>query len=73
MDVAEILASIVERACLYVPEMPVGETLKRPKGLITRVQALKEEIVQVESPKEELSQVLKVPVVAGASNLVRFE
>ena len=72
MDVAEILASIVERACLYVPEMPVGETLKRPKGL-TRVQAPKEEIIQVESPKEELSQVLKVPVVAGASNLVRFD
>ena len=71
MDVAEVLSVIVEEACRYVPEMPVGETFKRPKGL-TRVNVPKEEPTRVESPKVALTSVDdKVPIVAASSNFVR--
>ena len=70
MDAAEILAAIVDEAYRYVPEMPVGETFKRPKGL-TRV-VLKEQPTRVESPKEALTSVEKKVIVAS-SNLVRLK
>ena len=69
MDTAEVLAMIVKQACLYVPDLPVGETFKRPKGL-TRVNVPKEEPTRVKSPKEEFSAVQKVSV-ASSSNFVR--
>ena len=70
MDVAEVLAMIVERACLYVPEAPAGvRNVKRPKTFTEFEKVPKEALSNVESPKEEL-RVVKVPVVA--SNLVRF-
>ena len=54
-----------------MPDLPVGETFKRPKGLTRRVQVPKEEPFNVEkSPKEALT-VIKVPV--AASNLVRIK
>ena len=73
MDVAEILSAIVEQACLYVPDVPVGETmpkLKIPKGVFNKGQVPKEALTDSEkaSPNEALS-VVKVPV--AASNLVR--
>ena len=70
MDIAEVLAMIVERACLYVP---VGITdLKRPKKAFSeKEQVPKEAPFNVEkSPKEALS-FEKVP--AAASNLVRIK
>ena len=71
MDTAEVLAMIVKQACLYVPDLPVGETFKRPKGL-TRVYVPMEEPTRVESPKVALTSVDdKVPIVAASSNFVR--
>ena len=72
MDVAEVLSAIVEEACLYVPESPVGETFKRLKGLTRRVNASKEALAQVEASKEAPTSVeIKVPVVASSN--VRFK
>ena len=73
MDVAEVLSAIVEEACLYVPESPVGETFKRSKGLTRQVKVPKEAPTDSAKayPKEALTRVEKVPVVA--SNLVRFK
>ena len=56
MDVAEVLSAIVEEACHYVPELPVGESFKRTKAL-TRVNVPKEALTKVESPKEPLTEV----------------
>ena len=69
MDSAEVLAMIVEQACLYVPETPVG---------IKNVKSSKEELTEVEKfPKEAFStvKILKVALtsVSGASNLVRIK
>ena len=72
MDTAEVLSAIVEEACLYVPELPV-ETFKRSKGLTRQVKVPKEAPTDSAKayPKEALTRVEKVPVVA--SNLVRFK
>ena len=70
MDVAEVLSAIVEEACHYVPELPVGETFKRTKGF-TRVNVPKEALTEVESPTEALTSVKKAFV--ASSNLVRFK
>ena len=69
MDVAEVLSVIVEAACRYVPESPVGETFKRPKAP-TRV-VPKEQPTRVESPKEERTSVEKKVLVS--SDLVRIK
>ena len=71
MDVAEVLSAIVEEACRYVPEMPVGVTsLEKPKRLTKEFLYSKEELFKDDkgSPKEALT-VVKVPAVA--SNFVR--
>ena len=39
MDVSEVLAAIVERACVYTPEIPVG--VSNLKGFHGRKKALK--------------------------------
>ena len=70
MDTAEILSAIVEQACLYTPETPVGApNMKRPKAF-NKEKVPKEALTDSEkaSPNEALS-VVKVPV--AASNLVR--
>ena len=75
MDAAEVLSAIVEEACRFVPESPVGETIKSPKARTrvetkearTRVET-KEARTRVES-KEALS-IEKVPV--AASDFVRI-
>ena len=70
MDLSEVLAMIVEEACLYVPDLPVGETFKRPKGLTRRVQVPKEGLTEAKViPKEALTSVEQVPMIA--SDLVR--
>ena len=73
MDVAEVLSAIVEQACMYVPETPVGATnMKRSKAL-NKEKVPKETLtpdVKV-SPIEALTSVEKVSVVA--SDLVRFK
>jgi len=68
MDVAEVLATIVERACVYVPEASGATKVKKPKRLTEELEALTP--VQTVFPKEALTRVEKVPMVA--SNLVRF-
>ena len=65
MDTADVLASIVERACLYVPEAPAGvRNVKRPKALTEFEIVPKEALSNIESPKEALT-VVKVPVAAS--------
>ena len=63
METAEVLAMIVEQACLYVPETAVGTDSKRPKKAFSNVK----------SPKEKLSEVEKVSVASVSPNLVRFK
>ena len=71
MDVAEVLATIVERACLYVPEASGATKVKKPKRLTEELEYPKEALSAVDKvPKEALTRVEKVPMVA--SNLVRF-
>ena len=76
MDVAEVLAMIVERACLYVPEASGATKVKKPKRLTEELESPKEALTPVETvfPKAALitSVVNKVPVVAASSNFVRF-
>ena len=68
---------IVERACAYVPDVPVGVSksnahfsVKVPKGALTKGQ-VPEEPTRVEKvPNEEPTRVVKVPMVA--SDLVRL-
>ena len=69
MDSAEVLAMIVEQACLFVPEMPVGiKNVKRPKEELTKVEKFpKEAFSTVKISKEALTS------VSGASNLVRIK
>ena len=61
MDTAELLSTIVERACLFVPgpKEELIKALKYPKEARTSGKE-----------KEALTKVEKVPMVA--SNLVRF-
>ena len=69
MDVAEVLSAIVEEACRYNPDVPVGvQNIKRSKAL-TSVEP-KEARTSGEQ-KEALTRVEKVPI--GASDLVRNE
>ena len=75
MDVAEVLAMIVERACLYVPEASGATKVKKPKRLTEELESPKEALTPVETvfPKAALTSVVnKVPVGAASSNFVRF-
>ena len=97
MATAEVLSTIVERACLYIPEKSIG--VSSAKEALTRVEkgfeggafrsrnVPKEELSEglkvsegetfqsknVNVPQEKLSEVIKVPVVASSSALVRFK
>ena len=75
MDVAEILSAIVEQACLYVPDVPVGETrpkLKIPKGVFNKGRVPKEALTAdvTVSPIGALTSVEKI--VVASSDLVRI-
>ena len=84
MDIAEILSIIVERACSYIPDVPVGESgiRKRPvpskidkvlKGPLTDGEKVPKEALTPDvkvSPMEALTSVQKVSV---ASSNVRFK
>ena len=74
MDIAEVLATIVEEACRYVPEM-TPTNVEKPKRLTKELRYPKEALFEDDkgSPSEELSEVLKVPAVSGVSNLVRIK
>ena len=77
MSIAEVLASIVERACHYVPEKSIGASnVKRSEG--GTYQTFEKDLPKVElsavdkgSPNEALTSVQKVASVA--SDLVRNE
>ena len=70
MDVAEVLSAIVEEACRYEPDVPVGiKNVKRFKAL-TVEKVPKEALTSVEA-KEALTSAEKVSNVA--SDLVRNE
>ena len=77
MNMAEILAMIVEKACLFVPDVPAGvskskahfRSVKVPKEAFTEIEKFPKEALKKIVSKEELSEVVTVPVVA--SDLVR--
>ena len=72
MDTAEILSAIVEQACLYTPETPVGApNMKRPKAF-NKEKVPKEALTDSEkaSPIEERTSVEKKVLVS--SDFVRF-
>ena len=73
MDTAEILSAIVEQACLYTPETPVGATnMKRPKAF-NKEKAPNEALTDSEkvSPIEALTSGEK-KVFGASSDFVRF-
>ena len=72
MDVAEVLSAIVEQACLYTPETPVGVTNAKRSKALNEEKVPKEALtpdVKV-SPMEALTSAEKVSV---ASSNVRFK
>ena len=77
MSIAEVLASIVERACHYVPEKSIGASnVKRSEGgtYQTFEKDLPNEALSAVAkvyPKEAFSKVKKVPAASVASDLVR--
>ena len=79
MDTAEVLASIVERACLYVPDAPVGESktrfrsVKMSKETFTEFEKFpKEAFTKEVVSKEAFSEIKKVPAASVASDFVRI-
>ena len=69
MDVAEVLASIVEQACLYESEVPVGvQNMKKLKAF-TEVKGPEEAFTEVKVSMETLPSVEKV--FAASSDFVR--
>ena len=79
MDTAEVLAAIVERACLYVPDAPVGESktrfrsVKMSKETFTEFEKFpKEALTKEVVPKEAFSEIKKVPAASVASDFVRI-
>ena len=71
MDTAEVLSMIVERACLFVPEVPVGITkVEKSERDAYRGKKVSKALTQVESPKEALTSVEKKDFVASS---VRFK
>ena len=71
MDTAEVLSMIVERACLFVPEVPVGITkVEKSERDAYRGRKVSKALTQVESPKEALTSVEKTDFVASS---VRFK
>ena len=69
MDTAEVLASIVEQACLFVPDASVGSNTKKTEGSI-RVKFPNEEPTSVvKVSNEEPTRVVKIPMLT--SDLVR--
>ena len=74
MDTAEVLSIIVERACLFVPEVPVGITKveKSERDAYRGSKKVSKALTQVESPKEALTSVENKDFVAS-SDLVRVK
>ena len=72
MDTAEVLSIIVERACSFVPEVPVGITKveKSERDAYRGSKKVSKALTQVESPKEALTSVEKKDFVASS---VRFK
>ena len=65
MDTAEVLSMIVERACQFVPDVPVGvSNTKKSEGSISRVKFPNEESTSVKVTNEEPTRV-KVPMVTS--------
>ena len=66
MDTAEVLSMIVERACQFVPDVPVGASnTKKSEGSISRVKFPNEESTSVKVTNEEPTRVVKVPMVTS--------
>ena len=66
-----MLSMIVERACLFVPEVPVGITkVEKSERDAYRGKKVSKALTQVESPKEALTSVEKKDIVASS---VRFK
>ena len=72
MGTAEVLAMIVERACLYVPETPVDVKNVNKPNRLTKEFYPKEAFSEVDKvPKEALTSV-ESKVFAASSDLVNL-
>ena len=73
MDVADVLSIIVERACIYAPEPPVGVTnVKRPKAFTEMEKFPKETLIKEVVPDEERTRV-EQKFIGVSSDLVIFK
>ena len=73
MDVAEVLSIIVERACAYAPEPPVGvNNVKRPKAFTEMEKFPKEKLIKEVVPNEERTSV-EQKFIGVSSDLVIFK
>ena len=74
MNTAEILAAIVEKACLFVPDVPVGvSNAKKPKRLTEESQYPKEALSEVDKVSKEALTSVEKKVFVASSDLVRFK
>ena len=74
MNTAEILAAIVEKACLFVPDVPVGvSNAKKPKRPIKESQYPKEALSEVDKVSQEALTSVEKKVFVASSDLVRFK
>ena len=72
MSASEVLAAIVEEACLYIPSSVDVSKVEKSAGAYRDKKVSKEAFSKDKSPKEEFSEVEKV-AVASSSNFVRFK
>ena len=73
MDIAEVLSIIVDRACSYVPEPPVGvNNVKRPKAFTEMEKFPKETLIKEVVPDEERTRV-EQKFIGVSSDLVIFK
>ena len=74
MNTAEILAAIVEKACLFVPDVPVGvSNAKKPKRPIKESQYPNEALSEVDKVSKEALTSVEKKVFVASSDLVRFK
>ena len=72
MNTAEILAAIVEKACLFVPDVGVSNA-KKPKRPIKESQYPKEALSEVDKVSKEALTSVEKKVFVASSDLVRFK
>ena len=74
MAVAEVLAAIVERACLYAPEIKTTKfSWEKPNEASTEVEKDSEGAYQSKKVAKEALTSVEPKVIVASSDLVRFK